>query len=857
MILLKAVFINFAGLYAGMNKHRVSIDFSKCKNNIILLVGKNGSGKTTLLSNLHPFPYVESGDVRSSQDLIIKGKEGRKSLELEESGHVYNIDIHYLIQRDKRVTRCFIKRDGLELNQSGLVRSYYEILQVEFGIEPNFLRIIRLGPNVSDIITMRAAERKDFISTFLTDIEVYTKLHGVIKEESNYMRSQMKSLTQQFDSIGPIETLRLEYKRHSEEVSQMSSRLVRMEDESKAISEELDSLMSDSACDEAKEKWLAIKSTYKTYHECSDVTSIVDTCNSLSTEIAKYELEIQSLTDKIRRGQEQLCEYQSKITDFSKKASLIKASDGDTDIDGTIKECKSKMKELHKSPMMAQPGIYKAISNMWEAVIASILEIELPSISIYREQIHYCHEEDIISTIENFLTDKMNSLRSKSGSNGNLLAGKVFFIPTNCKSYKQCPYFTAISSLKQGVKKSNTESEFGTYQSAWFQLANLKLIQQNVSTINDYNTEIYIGFGDIMAHMVNMDHGWFKTMHDSIEELISNSTDYQMYEELSEKVNMLEQRKAALANIGGLDLVEDMISSYKESHDKLQGQLADDEKSLGDIERLKSAAESNLEALLPTYKAIMDYMANGSEYENIRSRYEEAKSVTAKRNGLAKSLATNNEAISRLTRLRDEQEMAKNNTFFKMQTKENLTKQISDMKSSFRNVELLREVLSSTKGIPLVFIQLYLKNIQLTANVIIRGMLNDTDIELQDFIITDKEFSIPYRINGVEVADVSYSSQGERATIVLALSFALLHQIMGRYNILLLDELDGALYKDNRRRFIQTVEAQMSSIGCKQAFVITHNDLFENYPVDIILTSDLDGDEYSKGNVIWSPGGED
>ena len=101
--------------------------------------------------------------------------------------------------------------------------------------------------------------------------------------------------------------------------------------------------------------------------------------------------------------------------------------------------------------------------------------------------------------------------------------------------------------------------------------------------------------------------------------------------------------------------------------------------------------------------------------------------------------------------------------------------------------------------------------------------------------------------------DASYSSQGERATIVLALSFALLSQMMGRYNILLLDEIDSALYKDNRRRFIKIVEEQMKLIGCEQAFLITHNNLFENYPVDIILTSELEDMVYNKGNIIWTP----
>ena len=128
-------------------------------------------------------------------------------------------------------------------------------------------------------------------------------------------------------------------------------------------------------------------------------------------------------------------------------------------------------------------------------------------------------------------------------------------------------------------------------------------------------------------------------------------------------------------------------------------------------------------------------------------------------------------------------------------------------------------------------------------------------ISLLDFTITDKEFSMPYMVNGMEIMDVSYSSQGERTTIVMALSFALLQQFMGKYNILLLDEVDSALYKDNRQKFIKILEDQMKRIGCEQAFLITHNALFENYPVNIIETSAMDG-EFKNSCVIWKGEGE-
>ena len=174
------------------------------------------------------------------------------------------------------------------------------------------------------------------------------------------------------------------------------------------------------------------------------------------------------------------------------------------------------------------------------------------------------------------------------------------------------------------------------------------------------------------------------------------------------------------------------------------------------------------------------------------------------------------------------------------------------LNDDYSNIELIREAVSMSKGIPLLYAQIYLKNIQILANEIIHQMF-DENISLLDFVITDKEFRMPYMVNGIEIEDASCSSQGERTTIVLALSFALLQQMMGKYNILLLDEVDSALYKDNRRKFIKIIKEQMERIDCEQAFLITHNALFENYPVDIIQTSEMD-DDYNKGHVIWKWG---
>jgi hypothetical protein len=47
------------------------------------------------------------------------------------------------------------------------------------------------------------------------------------------------------------------------------------------------------------------------------------------------------------------------------------------------------------------------------------------------------------------------------------------------------------------------------------------------------------------------------------------------------------------------------------------------------------------------------------------------------------------------------------------------------------------------------------------------------------------------------------------------------------------------------------VEREMEKIGAEQIVMITHNNLFEDYPVDLICTSRMDDNDYSESNIIW------
>ena len=68
---------------------------------------------------------------------------------------------------------------------------------------------------------------------------------------------------------------------------------------------------------------------------------------------------------------------------------------------------------------------------------------------------------------------------------------------------------------------------------------------------------------------------------------------------------------------------------------------------------------------------------------------------------------------------------------------------------------------------------------------------------------------------------------------------------------MLLDEIDTSLDYNTRGKFLDLIERYMTIIGAKQLFLISHNNMFDNYPVDVIMTSDTDIDNLKNVNVVY------
>ena len=161
--------------------------------------------------------------------------------------------------------------------------------------------------------------------------------------------------------------------------------------------------------------------------------------------------------------------------------------------------------------------------------------------------------------------------------------------------------------------------------------------------------------------------------------------------------------------------------------------------------------------------------------------------------------------------------------------------------NKYSETVLIRDAVSPSKGIPVEFIDNVIRNQMIDSiNELMHVAYPDITLikDSDKLIIDDKEFTIPYKKNGVIIGDISEASDGERAMLSLAFSLVLIKLVSKVYNIMLLDEMDTALDKYGRSKYIDIIERYMKTIGASQIFLISHNSMFDMYDVNVLQTTE-------------------
>lgn len=874
--------MNFAGIFTAMKRTKLEIDFSIGNPNTLIniLAGGNGSGKTTLLSMLQPFAYVGTLDIRSGVELILPDKDGYKEIHYVDNDDEYIIKHHYTKSSKGRTIKSFISKNGTELNENGNVTSFKELVLTELGIEQDHLKLIRLGSNVTNFINMKVAERKSFTTDLLNDIEMYNTIYKKISENTRLHSSLIKSVSDRISRLNiysedavqeeidikeeQIRTIDIEIEKCNMSIGNYDGELqviLRDKNESELLSENV--RLKEQLEDLIKEQTRIQKSInksgmmiqtgdYNTIHknlqentnELKSQTSSIDACLNINLKI------LNSNYEKIDR-------LMNNMSDYNKSNKLKETRELYNELKDKLNKDSAMFENIDLKLSKEDLLNVVNIANNINKLILDISEYDKRAVMEVLEL--FIAKKSVTKFADNKMTKIHNDIEKvkykiaekEKGFNVNGLF--IAFKPSGCKE-SNCPYekFYKLSTENKKIdgnlydQLKSLENKFDYYTN----FSNIIGLINTIKMIINTNLNILKKLPNSIFDLNKIDlaiigEGQYFN-EEALVEVVSVIEDYEDYKQLIDRVKEIEVELKSLEELSEVTHMynEELQLLYKEQ-EKVESEIIKYRK-----EKNKNEKQIERNDKLIEYIETVCFRYEGIDKE-IEDKGKELSEVTSK---LKRVIQLNADILKAdykkkdLLNTRNALMTEKNNRVNSLENYKELTTELKDLEYKYDNLKIIRESVSSNKGIPLLFIQLYLKNTKNRVNELLESVFED--LQIDDFIINDKEFRIPYIKNGIVVDDISLASQGEGSFISLAISFALIEQSINKYNILLLDEIDSALDIENRAKFITILEKQLYSIGAEQVFMITHNNMFDSYPVNLIMTSNVDIDNFSNVTVV-------
>lgn len=875
---------NFIHIYSGMHKRVVELNLKDINKKINIFIGKMGSGKTAILGHLQPFSSYGTLDSRNQEDLILAEEDGLKEIEYEINDHYYKIQHKYTWNKSSKThsVKSYIQRDGIELNENGNVRSFKEIIKLEFGIEQNFLRLLRLGPNVSNLINMKSTERKSFIASLLEDADVYTTLFQKINEDYRGINSILSVMSNKLNSLSADKEseMKIELSQLTDVVSKLQEDIQKDREEISRLIGVNQSISSNKSIDELLE--IIKKSNEMKDHLLQEMTLIhekldktpLENIEDLSIQYGKISAILVNLEESIISI---TSKYDSMESDRNKIRDYLLLQKSNTQ----IQSLETQLQIAYQKYKEAEEGInnfqckysYEYLGSLQTSIESFQFAIE-ELCANSEKVIHKLYYSD--NTLGKWANRQLNILRGRQVNLKKLLNNIQFSIEYECPLplYRppmcptdNCPF---IISHPQIIKEKNShkcnqkimdlkheidslEIEISECEDCIYQIPKMDFVKKlwekisiplkNIGALNE-NKLI-----TILTNLNSRCH-WYSP--DILQSTIEKLKMQDSYESLKSNYfilkNELIELKASIGKYNDEDL-EMKDSELSKLMNELKELQIKKETTMKEKERIEELLEilRDSENLKERHKKLSDeYNSQLAQIDDLTHIINRMQANLSMITDLQKSIQENsiiyNQKMSRLNQL---------NTI--MQDIKSTTESYNEYLEERNILKTLLDAVSSKEGIPVIMVKLFLDECKSIVNDLIADIFDD-DLEILDFDLREdtNEFKIPYLINGVAVEDISSASQGQTSVISIALSFALCRKAMIDYNIMLLDEIDNSIHKRDREKFIAILSKQMNSVHSEQIFLITHNDIFQQsgLPVNIILTTPESIDIYPNQSKI-------
>lgn len=812
---------NFIGVNAAMGVRSVSFDFTNITTPIIQIYGKNRCGKTVLIQQLHPYSSINlNGDERSDLSLIIPNETGIKVIDYEYNGKVYHITHIYTPTKSSHSISSSLMCDGKELNPSGGVVIFNNLIERIFGINKYSFQLIINGTQLTSFGTMSVTQRKNLMNKAM-GIDIYDKIHKLATDDYRYTNKLITSLnnTKEFllQTYGSYENLCTQHKFKKNEVESLERDIANIRSRMDSLSGEINVIRNQNPIQELND----IQSNLVAYKNVVD--KIGDFDNSTYGKFVQAQIDLNNEIANIKNERNMVLR---DIDDLYKKREDIESSLSSSrrianDYNNMIalrSELEEKIKRIEIQEFTT------ASSNHFRSMLS-----QAQTINTLCKDIKTCLNQQLLNMLADMLennidissflvregTALMNSEKEKSvismvRNTINSVEGEIH---EECE-HVDCLYWRTYEVLQTYFKSFQTTSgeKLNQYDIEQFEHA-YKCVQMIQRMINVQMSEDIRPMFIIDKIIRNIAMGQYGIDTDRITFLMEQAA---LVETKQQYQNQLNDVNKSISNIESLVLptgnMDEMINginqklqTLKDKSEQLTNQISKLENDLTDNDRIRM-------------------MLSQIQHIDIVQLKQRENKLTKLVNTLQSSETEYNTLIN------DYNTKVNNLNLWKKELKiledahnqyDATVLEIDKHLTQDKRFKIIAEATSSTKGKPVIAIREKVEDALCLTNRLL-DVMYDKEIQMLKPKIDETSFALPFRCGSNVSSDLRYGSQSESTLLSLALSLSLASSLTP-YSVPLVDEIDAALDSDMRDSFILMLQEIMSTLRMEQMFLISHN----------------------------------
>ena len=865
---------------------------------MVMFLGRNGSGKSTIMSLISP--YKDSSDERKV--LILDGKDGRKEIDIEHEGHRYEIVHLYSAS-----SQSFIRKDGVELNENGGVRSCEELINKELGITKDYFRIGKIGSNTKSFIDYTTTERKNYITNFL-NIEEIIKNFNVVKSKLQSLKKEISTVSSDLQTHETKETIETKITNLEAEMSRLDSELTDLLPKKGALIEKknnTETLINASSnmpdlLNRKKEKendiFLNNQIKENLEEELENTKSAEEEkekhqekCFSLQKELSINENERTNKNLLLTDCKNKLAATKLELNGLGKPEDLEKVQREIIECEGAIEKLKVIIREnpaglLVNSMQQNKKDINKNLQKFitfTNFIEKYFVNLQAPSAINSKRNIDLFFDASAKESFERQILESRKVIQTKQ----NLLLAKEKEVatlstyisqlenlkkrPSEC-NIESCPFIKGALEHKNVLEDiSNLNSEISSIKK---ELEELDVKAENLQEVYSLFKNFEVAYeevspreNDILASFIS-EKSLLDYIKGPIQEFQKNR------QELSENITTvlynIEEYRGLLAKLKYNKSIEaTLLNSDSSLIEKYNKEIAELEEKVGTLNEEFSTLEltgknisesiANERTLVEKYNQYIQACSKSASASTMLStalsEIKLLESLLASKESISKELEEVLLKIEKNNKKRGETVNQLTSLRIQLGQVKTLENKLEYLNKTYKPTETVSTALSPTTGIPLILIKLYLAETEKIANDVLNTAFNG-EFQIK-FETTEKDFKIHVLAKDNVKDDIKLASQGEIALTTISISLALIEQSIGEYNILCLDEIDGPLDPFNRENFLNILNGQINKLGIEQVFIISHNNAFDSCPMDLVLlpgnTFDPDNSINQNKNVIF------